>query len=170
MVFHKKIIVAAGAAALTAGFYSSAVSAATVTANATANVITPLSIAETTGGMNFGDVSVDALVAGTVILDTTGARTVTAGAEAVTGGTVQSGAYSVTGEGTKAYSITFPANATISSGLNSMTVDTFTHDAGGAPALTAGSDTFNVGATLNIGAGQAPGNYTGSYTLTVDYQ
>ena len=165
---NNKLLIAAGAAALTAGIYSSAVSAATVTANAAANVITPLSISET-NGINFGDVSVGT-TGGTVVLDTTGGRTVTGDAEAVSGGTVLSGAYSVTGEGTKAYSITFPLTATISSGGNDMTVNGFNHDAGATPALSGGADTFNVGATLNIGASQAPGNYTGTYTLTVDYQ
>jgi hypothetical protein len=163
-----KLMIAAGAAAISAGIYSSTVSAASVSANASANVITPLSITET-NGINFGDVSVGA-AGGTVVLDTTGGRTVTGDAEAVAGGTVLSGAYSVTGEGTKAYSITFPASATISSGANNMTVNGFNHDAGASPALTGGSDTFNVGATLNIGASQPAGTYSGTYTLTVDYQ
>jgi hypothetical protein len=168
MISNNKFLVAAGAAALTAGIYSSAASAATVTANAAANVITPLAISET-NGINFGDVSVGT-TGGTVVLDTAGNRTVTGDAEAVAGGTVLSGTYSVTGEGTKAYSIAFPLTATISSGGNNMTVNGFNHDAGANPALTGGSDTFNVGATLNIGASQPAGTYTGTYTLTVDYQ
>jgi hypothetical protein len=51
-----------------------------------------------------------------------------------------------------------------------MTVNGFNHDAGGSPALTAGADTFNVGATLNINGGQAANAYSGTYTLTVNYQ
>ena len=39
-----------------------------------------------------------------------------------------------------------------------MAVDSFNHDAGGAPALDGtGNDSFNVGATLSIGAGQLAG-------------
>ena len=91
-------------------------------------------------------------------------------AEAVTGGTVQAGAYSVSGSGTKAYTISLPVSATISDGTNNMTVDGFNHDAGGTPALTAGADTFNVGATLNINGSQVVNPYSGTYTLTVNYQ
>ena len=163
-----KLILAAGVAALSTGLCSTAASAATVTANASANVITPLAIAES-NGMDFGDVSVGT-GGGTVVLDTTGGRSVTGDAEAVTGGTQAAGVYNVTGSGTKAYSISFPASATISSAGNNMTVDSFTHDAGATPALTGGADTFNIGATLNIGPSQAPGAYTGTYTLTVNYQ
>jgi len=163
-----KFVLAASLAALSTGLYSANAFAASVTANASANVITPLAIAESTG-MDFGDVSVGT-GGGTVVLDTTGGRSVTGDAEAVTGGTQTAGVYNVTGSGTKAYSITFPASATISSGGNNMTVDTFTHDAGATPALTGGADTFNVGATLTISPSQAPGAYSGTYTLTVNYQ
>jgi len=165
---NNKLILAATMAALSTGLYSAAASAASVTANASANVITPLTIAEGSG-MDFGDVSVGT-AGGTVILDTTGGRSVTGDAEAVTGGTEAAGVYNVTGLGTKAYSISFPASALISSGGNTMTVNTFTHDAGATPALTGGLDSFNVGATLVIGPSQAPGAYSGTYSLTVNYQ
>ena len=168
-MINNKLIIAAGAAALTAGMYTSAASAASISANASANVIAPLTVAETNGGMNFGDVAVGT-GGGTVVLDTTGGRSVTGDAEAVAGGTVRAGAYSVTGSGTKAYSITLPASATITDGTNNMTVNGFNHDAGASPALTAGADTFNVGATLNINGSQAANAYSGTYTLTVNYQ
>ena len=32
-----------------------------------------------------------------------------------------------------------------------------------------GSDTFNVGATLNVGATQAAGTYSGTFAVTVNY-
>jgi len=62
------------------------------------------------------------------------------------------------------------ASSTPGGGTNNMTVDGFNHDAGGTPALTAGSDTFNVGATLNISGSQVPNAYAGTYSLTVNYQ
>jgi len=166
---NTKIIIAAITTALSAGIYTSAVSAASISANASANVIAPLTVTETNGGMNFGDVAVGT-GGGTVVLDTTGGRSVTGDAEAVAGGTVQAGAYDVTGSGTKAYSISLPASTTISDGTNTMTVDGFTHDAGATPALTAGAGSFNVGATLNINGSQAANPYAGTYTLTVNYQ
>ncbi len=55
-------------------------------------------------------------------------------------------------------------------GANTITVDTFTDDRGANPKLNnAGSDTFNVGATLNVGAAQAGGTYSGTFAVTVNY-
>ncbi len=42
-------------------------------------------------------------------------------------------------------------------------------DAGACPTLVGGSDTFNVGATLNVGAAQASGTYSGTFAVTVNY-
>ncbi len=42
-------------------------------------------------------------------------------------------------------------------------------DAGGTPTLAGGSDTFNVGATLHVGATQAAGPYSGTFAVTVNY-
>ncbi len=69
------------------------------------------------------------------------------------------------------YSITLPSSATLTSGGNTMTVDTFTHDEGALPKLPSGtgSETFNVGATLNVGAVQAGGTYSGTFAVTVSY-
>lgn len=165
---NNKLVLAACMAALSAGLYSAAASAASTTANASANVITPIGISEG-NGMDFGDVSVGT-AGGTVVLDTTGGRSVTGDAEAVTGGTQAAGVYNVTGLGTKTYSISFPGSVIISAAGNNMTVNTFTHDAGATPALTGGTDSFNVGATLNINPSQPPGAYSGTYPLTVNYQ
>ena len=59
---------------------------------------------------------------------------------------------------------------TLTSGGDTVTVDTFTDDTAGTGTLAGGSDSFNVGATLNLGANQPAGNYTGTYTVTVEYQ
>ena len=85
------------------------------------------------------------------------------------GGFPAAAAFDVTGEGASTYSITLPSSATLSSGANTMTVDTFNHDAGATPTLSGGSDTFNVGATLNVGATQASGTYSGTFSVTVNY-
>ncbi len=86
------------------------------------------------------------------------------------GGLPAAASFDVTGEKDSNYSITFPSSATLTSGANTMTMDTFTHDAGGTPQLSgSGSDTFNVGATLNVGATQAAGTYSGTFAVTVNY-
>ena len=56
---------------------------------------------------------------------------------------------------------------TLSGAGDDMTA-TLTNDGGGA--LTGGTDTFNVGGTLSVGANQAAGSYSGTYTVSVNYQ
>lgn len=157
------------AAAVLAGIYSQAAIAADVTGTATANVLAPLAISQATQ-MNFGDVAGDTTSATTVLLTTAGATSSVDGA--YTGGAPAAGAFNVTGGNNLAYNITLPAAAvTLTSGANTMTVDTFTDSASGSSTLNgSGTDSFTVGATLNLGAAQAAGVYNGSYTVTVEYQ
>ncbi len=141
--------------------------AASATSNADAEVVAPIGISNTTG-MNFGRVAPTG-VAGTVVLDTASSRANT-NVDLLSGGTVAAAAFDVTGGASETYSITLPASTTITSGGDTMTVDTFTHDGGGAPALDGtGNDSFNVGATLNVGAAQAAGTYTNTFAVTVNY-
>lgn len=164
---NNKIILAASAAALSTGLYSAVISAATVTANASANVISPLIITENTA-LNFGDVAVG-LTGGDVILAPGGGRSVTGDAEAVVGGANSAGTFTITGQALKAYTLTLPPTVDISGGVGTMDVTTFSDTSSGAiPA--AGTETFNVGATLTIGGAQAPGLYSSTYTVTVNYQ
>jgi hypothetical protein len=52
-----------------------------------------------------------------------------------------------------------------------MNLGTFTHDAGGSPAFDVSGDlAFDVGANLTVNATQTAGSYSGTYTVTVDYQ
>jgi hypothetical protein len=172
MICIRKLFFAAGAAALSAGIYSSAASAVTINANATATVIDPLGVTEV-NGMSFGDISATA-TAGTVVLDLGDGRTFTGGVD-LAGGTVTSGDYTLTGEPNKAYVITFPASATITSGTDTMTVNTFTTSKGSTAPITGtldgtGNDSFIIGGTLIVGGNQPAGTYSGSYVLTVEYQ
>ena len=143
--------------------------AATTSASATAVVLTPIAISTTTN-MSFGDVYADNATAGTVVLATDGSRTVTGGA--TTGATAGAAAvFAVTGNASATYAITLPTtDVTLVSGANNMIVNTYVHDAGGAPALDGtGNATFNVGATLNVGAAQAPGTYTANFNVIANY-
>ena len=141
--------------------------AASASSTADAEVVLPIGISNTSG-MNFGRVSPTG-VAGTVVLNAAGTRTPT-NVDLLSGGTIAPAAFVVRGGASEAYAITLPASATITSGANTMTVDNFTHDAGGSPTLDGtGNDGFNVGATLNVGASQPAGSYSGTFSVTVDY-
>lgn len=143
---------------------------ATATANATARVLTPIAIAKL-ADLNFGSL-VSGPTAGTVIVDPFGIRTATGGASLVNSpyGAAQ---FNVTGEPSTAYTITLPNAISIVHTTNNafaMTVNTFTSDPSGTGTLSAlGAQQLNVGATLNVGASQASGLYTGTFNVTVAY-
>ena len=171
MIRNNKFLIAAGAAALSAGIYTSAVSAASITANTSARVIQGLTIAEDNGGLNFGDVSESG--AGTVVMTPGGARSATAGADILAGGGEQAGQYTITGADGKAYTLTLPGPLGIVitetlGGVATMTVTNF-QQTGSTGTASAAGETMNVGATLNIGAGQLVGTYQGTYSITVNY-
>ena len=128
-------------------------------------VFAPISISSG-GDMDFGTLAADD-TAGTVTVTPAGARTSVN--VYLFGGFPTAASFDVTGASGQAYSITFPSPATLTSGGNTMTVDTFNHDAGATPTLVGGSDTFNVGATLHVGAAQASGTYSGTFDVTVSY-
>ena len=148
------------------------------TATGSATIITPISIVNA-GDMNFGNIAVDA-TSGTVVLTSAGARTRTGGVTLpVSKGTVSAAKFTVKGQVSSTYSITLPTTAlTLTSGTsNSMTVTGFTSDitgslTSGAGTLAAdGTQTINVGATLNVGASQAAGLYVSGtpFAVTVNY-
>jgi hypothetical protein len=167
---NKKLLLATSVTIAISGLYSAVSTAANVTANASANVLAPLAIATGTNSMDFGDVAGDASVDTTVVLTTAGATSSPDGA--AVGGSPTAGDFDVTGAGTLAYDITLPADGvvTLTGSGAPMSVDSFTDSAGGTSSLTAGTDSFTVGATLTINSGQTAGLYTGTYDVTVNYQ
>ena len=79
----------------------------------------------------------------------------------------------------RTYAITLPVAAvpvTRAGGNETMTIDNFASrpTSAGADQLTGtlsnvGSDTFTVGARLNVAAGQIDGVYEGTFSVTVAY-
>ena len=158
-------------------FFAFTTSFAQVTASATASatVVTPIGITKTVD-MNFGNLAVSTS-AGTVVLTPAGSRSVTGGVTLpATTGTVAAASFDVTGESNYTYSITLPSSdytLTRVSGSETMIVNTFvsTPTVGAGGALTAGSQTLTVGATLNVSGSQVGGTYTNAvgFDVTVNY-
>lgn len=159
-------------AVIFAGITTAAFAQASATSNASATIVGPIGITNTTA-MNFGNIAVSG-VAGTVVMTPAGVRSVTGGCTlpAVTGSPAAA-VFNVTGAANYTYVITLPAAATtITSGANNMTVDTWTSTPSGTGTLSAGgSQTLTVGATLNVAGGQAAGTYVSGtpFTVTVNY-
>jgi hypothetical protein len=145
---------------------------ATASATATATIVTPISITKTVD-MNFGNVAVQTATGGTAVLTPAGSRSATGGVTLpATTGTVTAASFTVNGQGAYTYAITLPSTAlTITSGANNMTVTAFTSTPSATGALTAGTQTLTVGATLNVAAAQAPGVYVSAtpFDVTVNY-
>jgi hypothetical protein len=153
-------------------FSSSAYAQATATATATATIVTPISITEVTN-MNFGNVAVQTATGGTVVMTPAAVRTPSGGVTLpVTVGTVTAASFTVNGQGAYTYAITLPASAvTLTNGANTMTATAFTSTPSATGALTAGTQTLNVGATLNVAAAQVAGVYVSGtpFSVTVNY-
>ena len=145
---------------------------ATATANATATIVTPISITKNVD-MNFGNVAVQTATGGTAVLTPAGTRTSTGGVTLpVTAGTVTAASFTVNGQGVYTYAITLPTTAlTLTSGSNTMTATAFTSTPSLTGILTAGAQTLNVGATLNVAAAQPSGLYISGtpFNVTVNY-
>lgn len=157
------------------GFTSASFAQSTASVNnssAAATIHSPITITNTTS-LNFGGV-VSSAAGGTVVLAAGNSARTAAGVTIPEGlkGTVASGLFTVGGQKSAAYSITIPtAPITITSPASkTMTVGTFTSTkASGTIDPSSGLDTFGVGSTLNVGANQDPGVYTGIYIVTVQY-
>lgn len=148
---------------------------AEATASATATIVEPISVAKT-ADLKFGSVAKGA-AGGTVVIAANGNRTKTGDISLVNVGTVQAAAFTVTGDAGREYVLTLPSAAIeITSGANKMNVDTFTSSLSGRGTIsgtigsgTTGTQDITVGATLTVGSAQAPGSYTGSFKVTVNY-
>ena len=140
---------------------------------ASATVASAMGITKTVN-LSFGSVSPDAVGASTVVLDESDGRTTTGGAALVLGGTVTSASFDVTGDNNATYAFTDPGTVTLTSGGDTMDVDTWTGlsaTSGTATLLLdgTGADTMTIGATLNMIAAQPAGDYTATFNLTIDY-
>lgn len=141
--------------------------AATAAANATAAVIAPIAISNTEA-LAFGTFGSGA--GGTVVMSSAGARSSTGAVILSSSDAGAAASFTVTGAAGAAYTITLPANATITSGADSMMVDTFISSPDETGMLdSAGEQTISVGATLTVLNGQAPENYMGNFNVYVEY-
>jgi len=127
---------------------------------------------QNTGSLSFGSFAAGA--GGTITINSVGARFKSGSVVLASQGSVASAAqFLITGTPGATYTITLPSDGTVvlSSGASTMAVNTFTSTPSGAniPLGGGGTQTISVGATLTVSAAQAPGNYTGSFNVTVDY-
>lgn len=183
-IAKKALMVGSAVVTLTGAAALNSAHAGTATGNATAIILAPLSVTEQ-NALHFGSASVAAGTAGTVVVDTAGARTAggAGGVTLITGaGNENQGILRInTPPTTIPITVSVTAAATVThttAPANTMPVNTFVLAGGGAgPAATitftlTAADTqedINVGATLNVDAGEVPGTYQGTYTINISY-
>lgn len=163
-------LVAAGLVLATSG------AALAISANGTANatVIAPIAIAATATTLEFGNIVTGA---GTVVINAeTGVRTGTAALITSTQGTERAGTFTVTGSGSLTYAITLPGNSDVvlttgdgADATKQIPASSFTSFPSGTGTLSSGTQTLSVGATLTLDGSEIAGNYTDTYSVTVEY-
>jgi hypothetical protein len=182
-IFQSKIFRRAALASIVAlgAFGASNSFAAAKSTASTATVIAPIGITKT-ADLVFGKFAPDAVVVGTVTVDTSGARTATGGAILSTiGSTPTAAQFDVTGDNNATYTITWSGAASLSDGAgtpNTMVLTKIsdltaggavTGEVTGGTLGTGGTQSIYLGGVLDVGIAQAAGTYTGDVTATVEY-
>lgn len=109
---------------------------------------------------------------GTVTVSAAGTRSSGGGVVLVSSGPGAAAQFTVSGNANATYAITLQGNGEVSltSGANSMAVNNFASSPGPTGQIGAGgSQTLMIGATLSVGNNQPPGNYSGTFNVTVTY-
>ncbi len=157
------------AAALAAATLATPAFATDSTAQASATLLSPLSVVNT-DDLDFGTL-VASGTSGTATVDpTTGSRS-TSGGTVGLGGGYQPGVFVATGVFNRFYIVALGTPPTLTDGAGSTMVMTSLAIAGPNVGLFPSSKvvTIKVGGTLPVAANQTPGTYSGTYTLTVIY-
>lgn len=138
---------------------------ATASGNAAARIIAPITLTAV-NTLHFGTMFNN--VGGTVTVTPAGGRSAVGVNLSALAPLHTAGSFDVGGEAGLTYTITLPADGTvtIASGANTMAINGFNYNA--AATLTV-PETFTVGAVLTVAAGQPSGTYTGTYSVTVAY-
>ena len=110
---------------------------------------------------------------GSVTVSTSGARSASGGVLLIPSSAGAAAQFTVSGDANATYTIQLPGNdfVKLSGPGGDMFINEFTGSPSGAAGqLSAGgSQSLSVGGTLNVASGQSPGEYSGSFTVTVDY-
>lgn len=162
-------IIPFAAAAILAAWAGSA-SAQATPGTAQTLVLNRLELLNTTP-LDFGNLIAGPTAGTATINGTSGARTTTGGATAA-GGTPGMATFYAAGSVNRIFLVLIPnAPITLTNGSGgTMTVSNWTSNGGVVRFLDSnGISVITIGARLNVGASQAPGTYTGTFNLTVNY-
>lgn len=109
---------------------------------------------------------------GSVIVSASGARSQGGAVVLLSADAGAAALFNVSGDPNLTYAITLPADgvAGLSNGGHSMALTAFSSSPASTGMLSAGgSQTLSIGATLGVAGHQAPGDYSGSFNVSIDY-
>jgi len=154
------------------------ISQVTKTTCAGTKILNVLSITET-NELNFGSIGVLSTLGGTCVLSPNGTRIATMGVHLSQNDPYSNAEYIVTGESSYSYIITLPCSITVVHSNNLYTIQitnisSICASSGSVGVIgvlnsQSGSDTFKIGGTLNVAAGQYSGIYKGTFDVAVAY-
>lgn len=173
----KKALAVGTALISLSGLNAPQANAATGAVAMTAEVLTPIVVSSTVP-LVFGSLTVAALTSGTLTIQTTTGTPSTTGGVTTAGSVLTPAAGIIRVAGNTGVNIDLAVTATsftVTNGTTNMNVNAFNliADAGGTTAtvnFATSPGTFPIGATLNVAAAQAIGNYTGSVNVSATYQ
>jgi hypothetical protein len=121
--------------------------------------------------LSFGSITPSASADGTMTLAPNGLVSTTGGVTSRSGSGYSPAAYRISGVPAASFSVTIaPGTVALSGPGQTLTVSDFVLSQATLITLdNSGLAFFNVGATLFVNAGQLPGNYTGTFDVTVAY-
>jgi hypothetical protein len=141
-------------------------------AGVSATISTPISVSKSVS-MSFSNISVSPTQGGSIILDPTGKES-TSGGVSITNSQVGAPAsFTVSGQGGYAYSVNLPT-APVSiddSSANLLNITTFTSSPPVSGESQSGTQTINVGATLNLEKAEEAGEFEAEipFDIQVNY-
>lgn len=166
----KLIMFLIGIVAFTYSVKAQSGATAQATANVTATVVQIVTVNKNVD-MDFGTFA-SGITAGTISIETNGTRNVTGGVVKLSDNTGSPATFTVNGPGNNNYFVTLPGQNSItitkSNSGDQMVVKSFVHNALGV--LNSGTETFNVGAILDVPASTPAGVYTGTFDVVVALQ
>jgi len=124
-------------------------------------------------GLSFGAFTAGS--GGSIMLSSAGARSKTGGVLLVNqGGSPAAAQFTISGTPNAVFTISLPVDGMVlltDGGPNTMALNGFVSSPSGTGTLSGGgTQLISVGATLTVGNLQAPGSYTGAFSVTVNYQ
>ncbi len=134
--------------------------------SASAEIRQPVVVSQTTP-LSFGSISAN----GADIVTLSPAGTVSAqNGASISAGSAVPGRFDTAGSASAAVTISF-ANGSLTGTGAPMVINNLTHDGGATPSFGGdGTFSFAIGADLVIADDQAPGTYSGTYEVSVNYQ